>query len=536
MQLYEVIDERDARIDDLENRLAEKESHDAYGRRRSEAERYDDEQYRHTSELQSQLLASKDEIVDLRAELHQSRTDNESLLEDHKQLQHQILSQKSLLDVNKKRLAAATMITEETQKRRKDNSSHHYTLELENKKLRDSIVELEKIEESLVAEVEVISLEYSDAVRRIQQSDAQYSLVEMELEDSEQRCVQLEKDTAELRTELESEAENLSSLRRKFEVQSEEFREMMNDINNELGQEKEKTAKLRKDLIVLKDKSLPGVLQQKNESLLEELESYKYDLQNCLEEKEKLDQELRHLTGAFNTFKIEHEEIVVEAVTTERKKLKELVSKLSEQTLRVADLQKNESHLERLKDESDDKLRCAEERNQNYEERSGIREAAITQRKLEADVRRRDFDLSELQLQVNSAMNRCKMLETACAILKKKAGLGEEYVFEEKELIGFMAGQESKEVELLKQISMLERDRCSLMMQLRENARSIGEDGIRFLGLNATQLMNVTEFANNIKNGEVTLPLDDRSIELKVRFNRSFESVAFPPLYPCILK
>ena len=64
--------------------MANKESRDAYGRRRSEAERYDDEQYRHVSELRSQLLASKDEIADLRAELHQSRAENESLLDDQK--------------------------------------------------------------------------------------------------------------------------------------------------------------------------------------------------------------------------------------------------------------------------------------------------------------------------------------------------------------------------------------------------------------------------------------------------------------------
>ena len=507
--------------------MANKESRDAYGRRRSEAERYDDEQYRHVSELRSQLLASKDEIADLRAELHQSRAENESLLDDQKQLQHQIRSQKSLLDINKKRLAAATIITEETQKRQKDDAGHHFSLELENQKLRDTIIELEKNEETLVAELEVVNLEYNDAVRRNQQCDAQYSLAEMELQDSEQRCVQLENDAAELRSKLELEADNVLSLQRKINVQTEEYQANLNGLSNVLDQEKEKTAKLRNEVVFLKDKSLQGILQQKNESLLEELERCENDLQNCRSIKKRVDQDLRHVTGILNIVKLEHEEQIVEAVTTERKKLKEFESKLSKETLRVADLQKHVSHLERLKDETNDKLRCAEERNQQYEERTGIREAAIGQRKLEADLRRRDFDISQLQLQVNKEQNRCKMLETACTMLKRKAGLGDNFVFEEKELVGFLAGQESKEAELLRQISMLERDRSSLMMQLREHASSIGEEGIRFLGLNASQLMKVTEFAEGVKGGKVILPLDDQSIKLKVRFIQSFASFSF---------
>ena len=69
---------------------------------------------------------------------------------------------------------------------------------------------------------------------------------------------------------------------------------------------------------------------------------------------------------------------------------------------------------------------------------------------------------------------------------------------------------------------MLEADRLKLMRQLRDNAAQIGEKGIRFWGLSAAQLMKVTEFATNLRDGITELPLDDRSIELTAKV-RGFE-------------
>ena len=64
---------------------------------------------------------------------------------------------------------------------------------------------------------------------------------------------------------------------------------------------------------------------------------------------------------------------------------------------------------------------------------------------------------------------------------------------------------------------MLEADRLKLMRQLRDNAAQIGEKGIRFWGLSAGQLMKVTEFATNLRDGITDLPLDDKSLELSAK-------------------
>ena len=99
-------------------------------------------------------------------------------------------------------------------------------------------------------------------------------------------------------------------------------------------------------------------------------------------------------------------------------------------------------------------------------------------------------------------MDKRKSLETACQMLKEKAGLPRDFTFNDKEIASAMVGDagriEAQNIELNRQVDMLEADRLKLMRQLRDNAAQIGEKGIRFWGLSAAQLMKVTEFATNL--------------------------------------
>ena len=68
---------------------------------------------------------------------------------------------------------------------------------------------------------------------------------------------------------------------------------------------------------------------------------------------------------------------------------------------------------------------------------------------------------------------------------------------------------------MLLQIEKLKDDRIYYMKQLRENAADQGLSGSRHWGLNAKQQFKVFEFANNLKNGKMKLPLDNQSSDLK---------------------
>ena len=59
-------------------------------------------------------------------------------------------------------------------------------------------------------------------------------------------------------------------------------------------------------------------------------------------------------------------------------------------------------------------------------------------------------------------------------------------------------------------------ERKKLFVQLRERAIEIGEKGIRFLGMDSNQIAQVMEFASNLRQGIVDLPLNDRSKDLMV--------------------
>jgi len=62
-------------------------------------------------------------------------------------------------------------------------------------------------------------------------------------------------------------------------------------------------------------------------------------------------------------------------------------------------------------------------------------------------------------------------------------------------------------------------ERLKLLAQLRERAIDIGDKGARFLGLSSQQVAQVTEFATNLRQGIVALPLNDRSKELSAEIS-----------------
>jgi hypothetical protein len=49
---------------------------------------------------------------------------------------------------------------------------------------------------------------------------------------------------------------------------------------------------------------------------------------------------------------------------------------------------------------------------------------------------------------------------------------------------------------------------------MKNQAGSIGEQGFKFAGMNSEMLVIVNDFATNLREGKMDLPLHDRSVEL----------------------
>ena len=159
----------------------------------------------------------------------------------------------------------------------------------------------------------------------------------------------------------------------------------------------------------------------------------------------------------------------------------------------------------------EDRLNMSNKKNALYEKGHGLEDAVRYQTKLEADIRRKDFDIKQL-------IHQHSFLSKACDILKEKANLGPEFVFDEQEIYEALKCEEhslrNENQELLRQLEHLEGERVDLLSQLRQRAIDIGEKGVKFLGMDSAQVAQVMEFASNLRQGIVELPLNDRSADL----------------------
>lgn len=515
-KLYEVIDARDARIAQLEEVASGNGRQDllpnvSFGQ-------YEEER-KLTYDLRDQLIQLKDENVDLRAQLNQAVSEKDEIAEHQKVLLSQIKTQKNLLDIHKRRLATASKLNDENRSAKRVENGHKYGLELENQTLRAEVKELEHIEEELVAEIEMMSFDQEEASRREQQWEAQCGLKQIELQECEDRCVQLESDIGKLRVEIDTKESNFDSERNEHKRICASLKDEVSQINHKLSEELNIRNTLEKEVEELRDKSVQGILRKENTILIEEVETLKEKLATCFKDKELGNAELKKTARILHTFKLHHEEKITEAVTIERQKILRLQKAFEDITQQKNEMEQATKQLRETNILLTKKLNFAEKRNSIYEEENGIKSSAMYQRKLESDIHRRDIDISNLNEKVSQFEDKYKMLESAYDLLKQKAGFGPNFSFSEEEMrINMLTGQsklEAENAELLLQIEKLEDDRIYYMKQLRENAADLGLSGSRNWGLNAKQQSKVLEFANNLKNGKMKLPLDNQSSDLK---------------------
>lgn len=67
-----------------------------------------------------------------------------------------------------------------------------------------------------------------------------------------------------------------------------------------------------------------------------------------------------------------------------------------------------------------------------YEKGHGLEDATMEQKKLQAYLRRRDYDLKELNVQLGSKMDRCAIFEKTCQMLMEKVGVNNDMFDDEQ--------------------------------------------------------------------------------------------------------
>lgn len=172
-------------------------------------------------------------------------------------------------------------------------------------------------------------------------------------------------------------------------------------------------------------------------------------------------------------------------------------------------------------DDVRDQLLHSEARNAAYERDHGLTETVRHQKKLEADLRRGQYDFQRLKSQMADECETKRVLAKALGRLKDVAANDLDFDYSDAKAAleredNTLKGENR---ELRRQIDSLEDERNKLLALLRDRAIDIGKKGITFLGMTSDQMNQVIEFANHLKSGSAELPLDDRSREFLHEMN-----------------
>ena len=222
------------------------------------------------------------------------------------------------------------------------------------------------------------------------------------------------------------------------------------------------------------------------------------------------------------------EEGITEAVRQERRKVesasREIMGAsdaLKEERARFTELLSQKADVEHLLEEARTRLAA-------YEKGYNLEDAVKEQERLRDAVRRRDADIARLTRTAGNQLDAYDMAMEIARRLADRAGLpASTDVFKLYPELALRKGIESAvdryrslNQELQAQNDALEEQRTRLLRQLRVHAEQAGGKALQYYGLKPEQLMLVNEFAENLRNGSVDLPVNDRTIELQGEVKR----------------
>ena len=134
------------------------------------------------------------------------------------------------------------------------------------------------------------------------------------------------------------------------------------------------------------------------------------------------------------------------------------------------------------------------------------------------DKRLLSLGLEQMTSKYGAAQDSIGTLKHAFDKLKKESGKPPDFMYPELELEQEMLGEnarlQSQLLEAEDQISALELENTRVRKAMKNQAGNIGEQGFKFQGMDSESLVIVNEFASNLREGKVDLPLTDRSVIL----------------------
>ena len=222
------------------------------------------------------------------------------------------------------------------------------------------------------------------------------------------------------------------------------------------------------------------------------------------------------------------------AVRAERGKALDAERSVTDLQSRLREANDRGDALQRERDSLNASLKDATDRLAEYEAGYGIAHAAAEIRQLQAALASRDADISRMTTNAGAQWDRYdSLLEITHRMALQLGHPPDTDVFSIFPMDDVRASVASTwerlraaNSELGRQNEALEEQRVKLLHQLRVQAAQTGEEGLRHYGLTAEQMAAVNEFAENLRNGLMELPLTDRSMELQRLLQAANEKAA----------
>lgn len=286
---------------------------------------------------------------------------------------------------------------------------------------------------------------------------------------------------------------------------------------------KQTISSLEREIFILKDTTQSGQLQREYDELNEKYLETKKILDNLKLALEEAIADRDVLANKVMDYEDNIEQIIEERIHSENirtKKLETEVKNLKERIIEEGEYyQSLEDQVKSLSNEVDE----LQNWKSIYEAGHGLQHISRNQKKLIDDNRRLTLALEQRTEQVSVLMDANNILSISFEKLKKECGKSEDFFYPELQLheevqsITISLQLQIKEFQL--QIDSLENENTRLRKALRDqvwagNSTFSNEKGFQFSGFTPDLLVKVNEFALNLRDGKIELPLDDRSRQL----------------------
>ena len=328
-------------------------------------------------------------------------------------------------------------------------------------RLRATVLEIEENEDILVNEIDTLVREKSEFQEQSEELASKCDLLYADFDEKDRYNSQLlqEKEKAQkaLATRSEEYRREKDEYRRKDAASRSEITRLLAELEQERAKHKElahikENEAFRQELIKVR----------KENGKLNSL----YD--QCLLDKNQAERDLDSAIQALNQSKRNAKERVASALRKEKTAVTEANAKLDRAHTKLDSTMQRCTHGEDQIEDLRRQLQRSEARNLLYEKNHGLVEAIQCQKQLEADVRRRDYDLKRLTKTIGIEMDKVLVLTKACDWLKEKANLGPDFKFDDEEIKMALeredTGLKSENIELSRQINSLEGEHTQLFL------------------------------------------------------------------------